>query len=464
GLKNFVSTLGSTYNKYNQSWPFNRCGYNFMVEESQYSFSTADLNDTKFYQAFPIVLDWSIGNQTCQQVLSSKPADYTCRSEHSKCIDSNNGVGYICNCSDGYIGNPYLEQGCQDIDECADKTRYPCKGICTNAPGSYTCLCPEGYSSPDPTRERCVSDGGSSPTISLPTKLGIGFGAIFLLLLTAGSWAYWGFQKRRLLQLKHKFFQQNGGLFLQQHISSHQGGMAFRIFTEDELARATGNFDDAQILGRGGHGTVYKGIVEDGREIAIKRSRTVDERQSKEFAREMLILSQINHRNIVKLLGCCLEVEVPMLVYEFVPNGTFFGVVLVELITGKKALHFDGPGEDKSLAMSFVSAFKENRLVQILEAQLLSNGGEEMGVLKEVAELAHQCLRLKGEERPTMKEVARTLQGLEGSEAHPWVPHNPGEVESLLSEAPSGSYLNTDTGTEYLSLRSHAMLHIDAGR
>ncbi|CAD5192611.1 unnamed protein product [Musa acuminata subsp. malaccensis] len=50
----------------------------------------------------------------------------------------------------------------------------------------------------------------------------------------------------------------------------------------------------------------------------------MDEGRTKEFAREMLILSQINHKNLIKILGCCLEVEVPMLVYEFIPDGTLF--------------------------------------------------------------------------------------------------------------------------------------------
>jgi len=131
-------------------------------------------------------------------------------------------------------------------------------------------------------------------------------------------------EKRKLAKEKERFFQQNGGLLLYEEIKSKSSRQwsSFKIFRKEEMEKATNGFDKNLILGRGGHGTVYRGILEGNVTVAIKKSRMIDESQKEEFVKEILILSQINHKNVVKLLGCCLEVEVPMLVYEFVSSGT----------------------------------------------------------------------------------------------------------------------------------------------
>ncbi|GJT19944.1 RNA-directed DNA polymerase, eukaryota, reverse transcriptase zinc-binding domain protein [Tanacetum coccineum] len=84
----------------------------------------------------------------------------------------------------------------------------------------------------------------------------------------------------------------------------------------------TDNYTEDRILGRGGNGIVYEGTLPDKCEVAIKKSQRLDQGQREQFINEMVILKQIKHQNVVQLLGCCLETDVPLLVYEYVPNDT----------------------------------------------------------------------------------------------------------------------------------------------
>ncbi|KAF8410187.1 hypothetical protein HHK36_002709 [Tetracentron sinense] len=565
GIKSFTVNISSFHN-HNRIRKFNPCSFAFIVDKDGYNFSGSDLLNFQGRTRVPAVLDWAIGEKSCEEVQRGE--DYAC-GNNSHCFNATNGPGYLCRCIEGYQGNPYLPDGCQYIDECADKNRKVCEGICTNTLGSYNCSCPPGtYDEVVQDKLRCIP---SPPVINavknrfLVWQVALGMGLGLLFLLVGSSCLYWGVEKRRLFKLKAEFFQKNGGMLLQQQMSNREGTVeSTKIFTAEELEKATNNYDESRILGRGGYGTVYKGILPNDNIVAVKKSKLVDETQIEQFINEVVILSQINHRNVVKLLGCCLETEVPLLIYECVNNGTLFhhihdeghvaslswetrltiaaetagalaylhsaasipiihrdikstnilldenyrarvsdfgasrlvpldqtqlttlvqgtlgyldpeyfqtsqlteksdvysfGIVLMELLTGKKALSFERPEQERNLSMHFVSAMKQNRLFEILEERVVQEGSQEQ--ILEIAELAKRCVRLNGDERPTMKEVAMEVEGLWRLGKHPWVQQEPQETELLLGEPSDSSDYNT---TGYDSLKDHVILSLGGGR
>lgn len=484
----------------------------------------------------PVLLGWAIGsapladqtpmnNSTC----ALDAAHGACRSRHSACRNVATAVrsGYVCDCQEGYQGNPYLTDGCQDVNECERAEDYNCFGECTNLPGTFQCRCPQGTHGNYTRRPGCVSSPNSLATgLGTSNFIGAIIGAsviillgasVIILLVLASVFIVRKHKHLRAKKLRQKFFQQNRGQLLQQLVAQRADIAERMIIPLEELEKATNSFDKARELGGGGHGTVYKGILSDLHVVAIKKSKIAVQREIDEFINEVAILSQINHRNVVKLFGCCLETEVPLLVYEFVSNGTLydhlhvrpmslpwddrlrianeiakavaylhssvsipiihrdiksanvllddvltskvadfgasrhipidrtgittkvqgtigymdpmyyytrrlteksdvysFGVILVELLTRKKPFSYIS-SEDEGLVAHFVALLTKGSLVDILDPQVMEEGGKDV---EEVAALAASCIKLKGDDRPTMRQVEMALEKIQPSKGH----------------------------------------------
>ncbi|EOY27134.1 Kinase superfamily protein isoform 4 [Theobroma cacao] len=93
-------------------------------------------------------------------------------------------------------------------------------------------------------------------------------------------------------------------------------------FTLNDIERATNSFDASRVIGEGGFGIVYRGILDDGAPVAVKALKREDKRGGQEFLAEVEMLSRLHHRNLVKLIGICTEDNIRCLVYELVPNGS----------------------------------------------------------------------------------------------------------------------------------------------
>lgn len=486
--------------------PFSLSVYNVNITRSKGTCSYVFLVDSDFLEDFdlsqsqrsvlpiasngshiPVVLDW---------VYNYFPSP-SLNGSSSYCSSVLSDGNYRCSCPVGQGGNPYLPNGCQESPRCQS-----CKGECY-------------VNTDDFTDASCYpSQKSRARLLGVVLGLSVGIGSLFVSL--GCYWLRRFLKRRKDIKLRAKNFKQNGGLLLQKQMHYDDGVMEKKVFTVRELELATDHFNENRILGQGGQGTVYKGMLTDGRIIAVKKSKKVDESQLEPFINEVVILSQINHRNVVKLLGCCLETEVPLLVYEFIPNGTLsqhihypseefhiswrmrlqiaaesagaiaylhsssstpiyhrdikssnillddkyrakvsdfgtsrtimidqthlttqvqgtfgyldpeyfqsnqfteksdvysFGVVLVELLSSKKPISPDKSKLWRSLATEFLLMMEDSRLLDILDPQVSKEA--KMEELMAVANLAKECLNLNGRLRPTMKEVAMVLEGLQ---------------------------------------------------
>ncbi|TVU29136.1 hypothetical protein EJB05_20688, partial [Eragrostis curvula] len=449
-----------------------------------------------FSEEDEIIIRWVVANLTCQNATRMN-ATYACISNHSSCLHVHRGkspLGYRCRCNKGFQGNPYIDDGCTglvhifyisnvailaytqiinvklndfpwccqrcdaDIDECS-LPNY-CNGMCQNFDGGFKCTkCSHGKIF-DSTKRKCV--------ISAKQRNLLIVGAAIL----AKKWKK-NIQKR----IRRSYFKKNQGLLLEQLISDASVTNKTKIFSLEELEEPTNNFDATRVLGRGGHGTVYKGILSDQRVVAIKKI-AVEAAGALAYLHSAAAIP-IFHRD-VKSSNLLLDDRFTTKVSDFgasrslsldethvvtIVQGTFgyldpeyyhtsqlseksdvysFGVILVELLTRKKPIFINDSGSKQSLSHYFVEGIQEGALMEILDSQVAEEANRED--IDDIASLEEACLKVKGGERPTMKEVDMRLQFLRTKRMRKAqsLPENNGEIEPLFCRGATNPDNNVD--------------------
>uniref|UniRef100_A0A0D3DXZ2 non-specific serine/threonine protein kinase n=1 Tax=Brassica oleracea var. oleracea TaxID=109376 RepID=A0A0D3DXZ2_BRAOL len=151
------------------------------------------------------------------------------------------------------------------------------------------------------------------------TVLGVAFGALVCVLLACRK-----FKKRPAPEKDTSaelLFRRMEELTSDNQSASNQVKLKeLPLFEFKVLATATDNFSPGNKLGQGGFGPVYKGELPEGQEIAVKRLSRASGQGLEELLNEVVVISKLQHRNLVKLLGCCIEGEERLLVYEYMPK------------------------------------------------------------------------------------------------------------------------------------------------
>ncbi|XP_020870002.1 probable leucine-rich repeat receptor-like protein kinase At5g49770 isoform X2 [Arabidopsis lyrata subsp. lyrata] len=180
-----------------------------------------------------------------------------------------------------------------------------------------------------------VADQYKTFSVSMSVIIGTVVGVVVLLLLLAMAGIYALRQKRRAEKANDQINPFAKWDTSKNEIDAPQL-MGTKAFTFEELSKCTNNFSDANDIGGGGYGQVYKGTLPSGQVIAIKRAQQGSMQGAFEFKTEIELLSRVHHKNVVKLLGFCFDQKEQMLVYEYIPNGS-----LRDGLSGKNGIKLD---------------------------------------------------------------------------------------------------------------------------
>ncbi|CAI9095196.1 OLC1v1031080C2 [Oldenlandia corymbosa var. corymbosa] len=233
--------------------------------------------------------------------------------------------------------------GCRSPCDAFGKPEYCCTGKFSSPdackPNNYSKIfknqCPQAYSYAFDDATSTFSCIGSVYTITfcppLPPKgrtwiwivVAI-LAAIIMLLL--GSIGYIRIRRRKLEEAEkrkrdeyiHRLTASESFTNVDEQTERREGDL--NIFSFGSIVVATNNFSEENKLGEGGFGPVYMGRLLDGREIAVKRLSKTSGQGLEEFKNELILISKLQHTNLVRVLGCCIHEEEKMLIYEYMPN------------------------------------------------------------------------------------------------------------------------------------------------
>ncbi|CAI9110242.1 OLC1v1010235C1 [Oldenlandia corymbosa var. corymbosa] len=244
-----------------------------------------------------------------------------------------------------------------------------------------------------------------------------------------------------------------------------------------EVLFATKNFDEALVIGEGGFGKVYRGILRDGTKVAVKRSEPGRTQGFSEFQTEIMVLSKIRHRHLVSLIGYCDDRSEMVLVYEFMEKGTLKdhlysskGDPEKPTSEPKQALDNTLPKEQINLAEWGMSHIMKGELEKIIEPSL--KGKISPDSLRRFGQIVQKCLQERGTDRPNMVDVLWELEyALQLQQtALPWQPNESSDSEvsynlpmPLLGRFPSFSAAISEYEMEDSDvLRNRSSNHTDA--
>ncbi|KAK8473600.1 hypothetical protein PHAVU_001G184100 [Phaseolus vulgaris] len=198
------------------------------------------------------------------------------------------------------------------------RTQTDCSGDSTCSPsgtnGLFRCLCNAGHRW-DPFFTTCVRYQ-RKPKWKTSLVVSIGVVVTFFSLVVILSII----TKSR----KISTYRDNKAKEREDKLKSSAGEKPCRMFQLKEVKKATNGFSQQRFLGSGGFGEVYKGELQDGTLVAVKKARVGNLKSTQQVLNEVAILSQVNHKNLVRLLGCCVESELPFMIYEYISNGTLY--------------------------------------------------------------------------------------------------------------------------------------------